>query len=242
MSLSLISVNIEWDKHLETVLPFLAEQQPDILCVQEAFETTLPKLGEVTGLSNYRFAPLTLINGVPWGIAIFSRYPIRASREHYYYGSRESVIEYQKDNEEKTKCYPVIAVDIDVPDASYRILTVHFMWTPDGEADDFQRQGLANLLPLLEQEQDFVLCGDFNAPRGGEIYQELAKRYKDNIPPEYKTSIDVTLHRNGKTHAEHLSTKMVDQLFTTPNYETSDVALVSGVSDHMAVVATIQKS
>jgi hypothetical protein len=32
---------------------------------------------------------------------------------------------------------------------------------------------------------------------------------------------------------------VVDGLFTTPEYKATDVGLVDGVSDHMAIVATI---
>jgi hypothetical protein len=35
---------------------------------------------------------------------------------------------------------------------------------------------------------------------------------------------------------------MVDGLFTTPVYQTSNVKLVDGVSDHMAIVAEIHKN
>jgi hypothetical protein len=75
-----------------------------------------------------------------------------------------------------------------------------------------------------------------NAPRGKESFSRLAKKYKDNIPPEYKTSIDQNLHKVKGIQF------MVDGLFTTPSYKASDVKLVDGVSDHMAVVAEITKS
>ena len=34
---------------------------------------------------------------------------------------------------------------------------------------------------------------------------------------------------------------MVDGLFTTPAYKASDVKLVDGISDHMAIVAKINR-
>ena len=91
-----------------------------------------------------------------------------------------------------------------------------------------------------------MLCGDFNAPRmyegkPGEIFAMLAAKFKDNIPAIYETSIDVSLHRNGKTNAQELSDKMVDGLFTTPAYEASDVVLHPDISDHYAISATITR-
>ena len=85
-------------------------------------------------------------------------------------------------------------------------------------------------------KEPFVLAGDFNAPRGGEIFSHIAERYTDNIPPHYTTSIDGTLHRAGPIPF------MVDGLFTTPSYRAKGVHLEFGVSDHAAVAATIEKN
>ncbi len=59
--------------------------------------------------------------------------------------------------------------------------------------------------------------------------------YTDNIPSCYTTSIDPHLHRAGALDL------LVDVLFTTPKYRASDVRLVSGLSDHMAVAGNIEK-
>ena len=83
------------------------------------------------------------------------------------------------------------------------------------------------------------MCGDFNAPRGGEIFSALATRWHDNIPGTYHTSLDLSLHKAGKVDGERLATLMVDGLFTTPGYRTSRVELVPGVSDHCAIVAEV---
>jgi hypothetical protein len=81
-----------------------------------------------------------------------------------------------------------------------------------------------------------ALFGDFNAPRGKEIFSIFTEKLKDNIPLNYETSLDENLHRAGKL------TYMVDGCFTTPEYVASDVELRFGVSDHAAVLATITKA
>src|SRR3569623_473248 len=108
--------------------------------------------------------------------------------------------------------------DIERDGEMFRIATTHFPVTAHGEATDFQREDMKNLLSLLEKEGEFVLTGDFNAPRGGEIFAELASRYKDNIPPTITTSIDGMLHRAGQLP------HMVDGIFSTPGYLVSNVA------------------
>ena len=117
----------------------------------------------------------------------------------------------------------------------YRVCTTHFRWTPDGEADDAQRTDMIALLSVLESLQDFVLVGDFNTPRGGDMFAELANRYKDNVPREFTSSLDPTLHRAAPLE------RMVDGIFTTPCYVVSDVEMISGISDHRALVANISR-
>ena len=81
-----------------------------------------------------------------------------------------------------------------------------------------------------------MLCGDFNAPRGGEIFGLLAQKYKDNVPQKYTTSIDGILHRAGPLPF------MVDGLFSTPGYTVSHVEMVCGISDHCALIANVASS
>ncbi len=50
----------------------------------------------------------------------------------------------------------------------------------------------------------------------------------------------ICLNVERSKHLE-LADKMVDGLFTTPAYRASDVRLQFGVSDHVAIVATIEK-
>ena len=91
------------------------------------------------------------------------------------------------------------------------------------------------LLAHLNGTGEFVLCGDFNAPRGGEMFAELSSRYTDNVPASYLSSLDPKLHRAGNLE------RMVDGIFTTPTYLVSDVEMYSGISDHCAFTATLQK-
>jgi len=246
--LSLASLNIERSKHLDLVTPFLKERHPDIVCLQELMDYDIPLFERTIGASCY-FSPLTRHAaegklGI-MGIGIFSRVPIRKREQYYYFGGSDQIVDWDTTDlatKHATESHSVVRVDAQLEEEMFRICTTHFTWTPNGEPDDFQRQDLAAMMDVLEGIGEFVLCGDFNAPRGGEIFSAIASRYKDNIPKRYVTSIDVELHRTkaqGKTH--EVANKMVDGLFTTPEYKATAVELVFGVSDHAAIVANIAK-
>ena len=91
------------------------------------------------------------------------------------------------------------------------------------------------MLSLLNLS-DVVFCGDFNAPRGRETWLIIASKLKDNIPQDITTTIDGHLHRAGDLQI------VVDGLFTSKNYKASDVRVISGISDHCAIVANIEHS
>lgn len=200
-SLKLISLNLEGHKHLDLQVPFFLAQFPDVLCLQEVFEVDFEYLRSELGMEG-GFAPMCLHedeNGEfkPFGVAILTRLPIRSIQPHYYFGDPAVMYEYvsgsKNSQEELNKV--LLHIILSGPHGSeFSVGTTHFTWTPDGEANDRQREDLWALFKILDGIPEFVLCGDFNAPRGGEIFAALAKKYADNIPAQYTTSIDGNIH------------------------------------------------
>lgn len=238
-SLKLISLNVERSLHLARVLPFLKEQHADVVCLQELPEPDVPLFERELGVK-CTYAPMVNhhpdTGSIPAinGNAVLTQLPVRGSIVNYYVGDGKNI------QNEPLRYIPVheglIMLDVEKEGTAYRMMTTHFTWTPDGKPTDEQREHMKKLLQVLGTMGEFVLAGDFNAPRGGEMWEELASRYKDNIPSHYTTSLDPNLHRAGPLE------RMVDGIFSTPGYVVSDVELVNGVSDHCALVATVSKN
>jgi len=250
MSIKLVSLNIECNKHYEKIIPFIKKQNPDVVCFQEVLEEDFELLKNELGYDGY-FMPWRYfdstddhhaeIYGKRFGSAVFSP-SISAHGHHYFWGSKECIdipfSDFDKKNESQ-KCYALVWVDIDAGDGElYRLITTHFPATVKGESSPHQLEILAPFFKHIETLGEFVLCGDFNAPRGNETFTRLTERYKDCIPQSYMTSIDNNLHRNGNENIMF----MVDGLFLTQAYTATDVSLKDGVSDHMAIVATLHKN
>lgn len=239
--ISLISLNVEHSKHLDAIKVFLEREKPDIFCAQEIIDGDIPFFEKIAG-SLVCFAPMLVLAREPkpviWGIALFSRLPVRFHQVVYYKGDKDHMHEYAKEAPVLSNALTNRALayaDVEKDGEIFRIGTTHFTWTPDGQADDAQRHDLEELFRVLDAAGDISFAGDFNAPRGWEIFSALAARYKDNIPLRYDTSIEGNSHRNSLK-------RMVDGLFTTPAYEACDVDMVSGVSDHHAIRARIRKA
>lgn len=254
MSLKLVSINIERSMHLDLVGSFLAESDADVVCVQELMEADAPVLARAMGNAQYIYEPMGRRTGEGdvgiMGVGIFSKIPVLSSDAAYYVGERGRMLDSDSDNAATFNSFNRMVLHADVQQAGtqYRIATTHFTWTPNGLPTDEQRSDMDALKRALGTLGEFVLCGDFNAPRGGEIFAELSKNYRDNVPLQYVWSLDLSIHRAGsgslQEHAKQAGLEgfMVDGLFTTPHYEATSVALVGGVSDHMAITADIHCS
>ncbi len=238
--IKLIQLNIEESRHLGRIIPFLEEMQPDILCLQELNKKDIPHiLDALSETATHVFTPMMQASERDViGIGIFSSFSIRTTFTHPYTDPqgigriRDNTTTHTKHD---TETRSVTGIDVETDEGTFRILTTHFTWSTDGQPDDYQRKDAASLFSILETLGDFVLTGDFNAPRGGEIFTFFAEKYKDNVPAKYKTSIDGTLHKAGPLPY------MVDGIFSTPAYDVHDVEMIFGVSDHCALVADITK-
>ena len=249
MLMKLVSLNIERDRHLKSrVVPFFERVGPDVICLQEIFEVDFKDLRARFGGGIY--ASMTKKPSVrpdrggtalPWGVGILSRAPMRAAYARYYYGnSDDEILEFERmpdgNIKQETVKKALLWASISVGGELFTIGTTHFTWTPDGNADGDQRRDADALLAALKKIPDIVWCGDLNAPRGREIFTKFAAEYRDHIPAQYTTSIDAKFHRKRGLEL------MVDGLFSTPQYDVSDVKLVSGLSDHCAVQATVRRT
>lgn len=242
--LKLISLNMEGEKHVSLILPFLAEEQADVICLMEApqlFQYYLNKLGYETIFSPNLIRERESVTHTE-GIIFASRHPFESEVE-YYYGSPEKVAVYQ--GEERNVSNLVISGQVTIGNDIFSIATTHMTVTKHGLADEHQIQCIDALLSILEQKEPHVICGDFNMPRGhNDQYEKFTQKYIDEIPAEYTSSLDRDIHRLGSDPNltdPIFDSFMVDYIFTQPPFSATAVRLKFGVSDHAAVISTIEK-
>ena len=242
--MKLISINIETNRHNDSVLEFLKKENRDVVCFQEFLEDDFElykkelNLQGVFKASNFVDINFPEIRGKKQGVAIFAK-KIVESNFVFYVGKEENALkpfEEYESNKDFQKNNVLLWANIKNDNGEiFKIATTHLPVTEKGESSPYQLKVVDALILELDKLGDFVLCGDMNAPRGNETFRRLNNKYKDNIPLEYKTSIDQNLHRVKGIQL------MVDCLFTSSVYSTRDVKLVDGVSDHMAIVAQVSK-
>lgn len=241
--LKLLSLNIEGDNHLDSLVQLVRDENPDLISLNEVFEIEVPFLKHTFNMegifvpsqvilepNEFRLKPKGNI-----GSLILSSTSILSSTIDYYDSNPNELPELTNANPNAANRF-VFWVEVENDGKSFLIASTHFTITKGAAANELQRENMGKILKILEGKK-FVFCGDFNAPRGGEIFEMLSSKYKDNIPENVKTTLDKAQHRVG----ESLPEIVVDGLFTTSAYIAHEVRVVCGVSDHCAVLALIER-
>jgi endonuclease/exonuclease/phosphatase family metal-dependent hydrolase len=230
--LSLLTLNIERRKHLGLIKPFLHSEKPEVAAFQEIFEDTFEDLKQELGMDGI-FVPRVRHHheeGLE-GMALLSAYPIKQHWEFEY----DTFTELYPGLEHVLTTRPrvwLIVAEIEKEGQIFRVATTHFTWSNNGDVTEDQKVNLEKLLTLTKPYEDLVLVGDFNTPRGKEIFTVLSTHFKDTIPPEVHTTIDGARHRAGALQL------VVDGVFSR-GYDVKNVQIHDGLSDHYGITAQV---
>ena len=260
-SIKIVTLNIgRGFPGLEKSIGFLGTCGADVLCIQDIRQDHVDRLPDIFGPSRH-FVAMTnhLIEGrrVPVGIGIFSKHPFVSTSAHAFWGSVSPVKDlegvtigaggnanaHDLDVVRSTESRLVIFADVKVGDSTFRIGTLHGVWVPGGKVDDHQRRCMDNLRLIMDNQFGIplVLAGDFNAARGGEIYQMLVRKdhayydlFDDVVPDTIVNTVD--WQNRGKPGGPDL---VVDYILKNDGLTVRDVEVHFGVSDHAALTATV---
>lgn len=245
MEIKILSLNIEGDKHLPRIIKLVKQEKPDIVCLQEVFEEDFHLFHRQFNMQGI-FMPTVWIDSAglpgfgkngPFGIALFSKLAGEFGGDYYFRRRGDRLPRYKgKPNAGNRGLIWQEIKGKGKKEEGKRLIvaTTHFTWSKNGQTTEKQRRDLKALIKLLVNKvKPDVLCGDFNAPRGQEIWSAISGKFTDNIPPEAKTTLDPDLHYS---HGVKL---VVDGFFTKPNgkLKVESLRLIRGISDHLAVSA-----
>ena len=241
MAIKLLTLNIEGDRHLDRVQKVIATHLPDIVCLQEVLEKDCPALAAVGGCE-VKYAVSTLMPAKErsgearprsWGLAILTRVPVHRQIV-VYYADDPRIRLFREPNDPRRV---VIMTEFEHDGQPYRIGVTHFTWSVGGDITAEQCADFARLKRVLQPYPDYVLCGDFNAPRGREMFSKFTDELGliDNLPAHVTTTIDAQFHHAGALELA------VDNIFSTPEYRVKDVRVLDGISDHKGILAMIER-
>lgn len=237
MALKLLTLNIQNDRHLARVHAAIAEHLPDIVCLQEVIESDCAYLAS-SGSYDVKYA---LSGRLPrwtgpernWGVAVLSRVPVRHQTVTYY-ADDPHIRSIREPNDARRV---LVVTELEHHGRPYRIATTHFTWSAEGQINDQQQADFVRLEQLLSGYSDYVLCGDFNAPRGRELFGKFVDELVliDHLPPSVTTTIDAEFHLAGALEL------VVDTIFSTEHYRVTDTRVLEGLSDHKGILGLVER-
>lgn len=230
---SVLTINIEQKKHLDRLVPFLVQERPDIICLQEIYHDDFEVLKNKLSYNGVH-ANRVEYYGTPGyeGMAVLTKFEIKSHKIIPYDNYTHLIPEFIGRLVTRPAT-ALMALELEIENRNYWLGNTHFTWSFGGEITEEQRTNMRTLLKLIEQFPNLILCGDFNTPRGHELYDSLASQLQDNVPKQATSTIDGQYHRAGQLNL------VVDGLFTSHQYQTLDSKLICGLSDHCGVFANL---
>jgi len=183
-------------------------------------------------------------------VALLSKFPKDGLLVQKYPNDRESYLtENDAGNERDTGLSKVLRVDLKINGEVLSVLVFHLKAQPGGSMSDNQRLAQASIirritLPLIHDEQKFVVMGDMNADRGSPSL--LRMRGFDDVYPDLTQPVHHKKFSGDKwTYKYHGRTTQIDHILLSPTLRKSikegsiDYSHDEMTSDHFPVILTL---
>lgn len=241
----IVQINVWEGRHLASLLQFLAEENPDVLCAQEV--VTAPDGMEIAtnhevhkllySLFAYQyFSPTVVYNldgdMVTMGNAIYSVWPIENAQTVFTYGQGvhvETVDEFDYNIRNIQVCQ--LRVE---PNKMITIANYHGYHEPNSHGSDKSVQTMQRAADVLQDVSGpMIVCGDFNVNPQSPAMRPFDSLKLRNLTVE--SGLKTTLSR-----ASHVRVPVIcDYILTSEDIVVNDFTVSDKlVSDHKAQILT----
>jgi endonuclease/exonuclease/phosphatase family metal-dependent hydrolase len=252
MRIKFLSLNL-WDgKLIEKCIPFLKEQDADIVILQEVpygVDDQLP--GRLRSLKLilkelqypfYDYAVGMIYNHpearVPTGNAILSKYKITDSSYSFFHEKFDPDYHDTHDNFPK---YPHILqyAQLDTAVGEVNVFNFHGVWDLDGDNySDHRKEMAEKIIKATKDKPNVLLGGDTNAKPTNQAIKDIGQHLTSVFGNDLKSTFNMRRKDN-----PGYATAAVDMLFVSPGIRIIDRQCPDvDISDHLPVVATLEVS
>lgn len=246
MNIKFLSLNLWHGKLIDKSVEFLAEQDADIVILQEVHGGTDPKLPPalrsfdlIKQRLNYLaddFAPGLLFHHpegmIPNGNAVFSKFPIVGRGLTFF---NETFNDDYYDIPENFPTYPrtLQRVVLETPVGEVNVFNFHGVWDMDGDNYSERRRHMSQvIIESIKDKPNVLLGGDTNAKHTNQSMRDIEGHLKSVFGDELATTFNMRRKDN-----PGYGTAAVDLLFVSPGIEIlSKECLDIDISDHLPVV------
>jgi endonuclease/exonuclease/phosphatase family metal-dependent hydrolase len=253
MQFKLISYNIWHGKKWDILLPWLKEQNPDILCLQEV-TSYKQNWGDNQDVDLFEVLKQELdLNGVlgkAWherdeyesyqGCAILTRFPITSHRIHFLSGNLSYGDEFDHDWSRE----PRVAVEasLDVHSQAVSIYTTHLSYHKYF-ADDARKLRQATKLHRLAvnsaSHTPTLICGDFNSLPKSKVIDLFSSTFTNCLDRKSFRSFARYPFKHDDFEVNTLE-YLLDNLFVSDGITCQNIEVPNtAASDHLPIIARL---
>jgi endonuclease/exonuclease/phosphatase family metal-dependent hydrolase len=252
MRIKVISLNIWKSKILDNTIEFIRQEMPDILCLQEVYDSKDPAhpekyrafsvlqetFPEYTGnVHEVEYLQVLPEGKIPHGIAVLSKFQVSAhTADHFvrpmdeeYYDLRENF---------PNVSHAIQVVTLETPDGFVNVCNLHGVWDMNGDDYTPARKNMSDaILRNVKGRERVIITGDTNAKLTNKCLTDIMETYKSVVDPARTHS---TFNMRRKSDPGY-ATAAVDVILHGPEFRVIDAGVPDvDASDHLPVVATLE--
>lgn len=255
MKIKAVTLNLfEGGKYFKNIEKFFKEENPDILCLQEAYNSEDKKLSknfrsiEVLRkiLPNYYhdFAPEFLHikkeGRIDMGNTIFSKFPIIKTAVTFYdspYGEYRVRTRYDDKYDFSVIPRNLQYAKIKLNGMELNVFNTHGIWGYHGNDTTRRLKMGETIIREIKDKDNIVLAGDFNLFPTTQTVKNIQKYLKNVFDDTLPTTFNMKL----KPHPGDYANSTVDMMFTSKNIRIlKKYCSKVDVSDHFPLVCVLE--
>jgi endonuclease/exonuclease/phosphatase family metal-dependent hydrolase len=252
MKLKFITLNVWFGgKIWDNMTKFISEEKPDILAIQEVYDghdqclekrfRTMEEFSKEFGdfLPHSAFGATVLDTGVnvPWGNAVFSKFPILASNT-VLFDLPFTKYDFRVDSDPRLAAEGMLETKLDANGRELFVYSWHGVWNNHG-GDSKERLIMKDvIIKTLSGKESVIIAGDANIRPDTTVMKEIEEKL--NLNNVFGMRLPSTFNMSHKDNPEFAS-ESVDKILVTKNLRvvSSEMPEVD-VSDHFPLKAIVE--
>lgn len=235
----------------DSILEFIKNEKPDILAVQEVYDSKDEKLEkrfhlieiikEECNFQHVFFSPACMAilpeGKIPAGNAIFSRFPFLNSETTFTYSEFKEISNYEMpDGDFSLTPRNLQYVMLEINDVKVNVFNTQGVWGKDSYDNKNKLEMSEKIVQEIENKSNVILAGDFNALPNTKTMLNIGKGLRNVFRDKLKTTFNVRRKKN-----PIFSNLVVDMVFTSNNIKVSESYCPNvDISDHLPLVVVFE--
>jgi endonuclease/exonuclease/phosphatase family metal-dependent hydrolase len=252
MPIKFLTINIWFGGILwDSLVPYIHKEKPDILALQEVydghdkslenrFRTMKEFTKEFSSFLPFQAFGATVIdtgNGnMPWGNAIFSKFPIKNSRT-IFFDLPLTEYDFKLNLDSRLAAEGMLESEILIGEKNVFVYSWHGVWDHHGNDTSKREQMGQVIIENIKDKENIILAGDGNINHDTKVIKNIGN-YLQNV---FGDSLPSTFNMKYKEKKSTYATSSVDKVFLSKNLKVIKKEMPDvDISDHYPLLVEFE--